>query len=572
MIKNQTKVNKKPMKHRRNTLKSLVNWLDQHILFILSALLLTFIPLYPKIPLFDILPGYIVRVRFEDALIALAGLAWLIQLKRGKITWHSPLARQIGLYILIGFLSILSAIFIIQTVPLELLHVGKSVLHLFRYLEYFFLFALMYSSLRTIKQTKFILWILILSVLAVSFYGVGQKYWYWPVYSTMNREFSKGVRLYLTEHARVQSTFGGHYDLGAYLVIVLPILLALTYQARAKWEKRLLYLTHAFGLWLLIVSASRAPFLAYLVAALLIICLVSWRELTWRKRIGSFVKKSLAYGLLLSILLISFGADINERLGQVVENYPQYPKVIATYDYWNARRKDLRDWLFVAIGISEPKPPKNSIAFDNSSDLEPVLTPTDQLPTTVRPSDVYEDIPDLVSITTGGKTVVVEQARTWSDNALKYGLSLAIRLDSLWPNALKGFMRNPLLGSGYATLNKESAYHFTEADSTDNNYLRALGETGLLGFLAFFSIIFIILKQTVKHLFSKDLFTAGLAIGLLSSSIGLLANALYIDVYAASKVAFTYWAVVGFTLAVFSLKKSPKAKQKADKLNNRLLT
>ena len=42
----------------------------------------------------------------------------------------------------------------------------------------------------------------------------------------MNREFSKGMRLYLSEYARVQSTFAGHYDLGAYLVVVLPLALA----------------------------------------------------------------------------------------------------------------------------------------------------------------------------------------------------------------------------------------------------------------------------------------------------------------------------------------------------------
>ncbi|MFH2118344.1 MAG: hypothetical protein ABII10_01260, partial [Candidatus Paceibacterota bacterium] len=211
--------------------KKIFSWLDSNILFLFSTLLLIFIPLYPKIPLFDILPGYIVRVRFEDALIALAGLTWIIQLWRGKVVWKSPLFRLIGIYTLVGFLSILSAIFIIHTVPLELLHVGKSALHLFRYMEYFFLFVLMYASLKTFKQAKIIVWMLVLTVLAVSFYGVGQKYWYWPVYSTMNREFSKGVRLYLTEHARVQSTFGGHYDLGAYLVIVLPILLALFYKS-----------------------------------------------------------------------------------------------------------------------------------------------------------------------------------------------------------------------------------------------------------------------------------------------------------------------------------------------------
>jgi O-antigen ligase len=168
-------------------------------------------------------------------------------------------------------------------------------------------------------------------------------------------------------------------------------------------------------------------------------------------------------------------------------------------------------------------------------------------------------------VTTNGTTTIEERERTWSANALKYGLSIAIRLDTLWPNAVKGFMRNPLLGSGYATLNKESDYHFTEADSTDNNYLRALGETGLLGFVAFFGIIFLVLKQTSRNLFSQDILKSSLAIGLFAGTVGLLINATYIDVYAASKVAFTYWAVVGFTLAVFTLKTPSKPKKNSGK-------
>ena len=83
-----------------------------------------------------------------------------------------------------------------------------------------------------------------------------------------------------------------------------------------------------------------------------------------------------------------------------------------------------------------------------------------------------------------------------------------------------------------------------------------------LGFLTFFGTIFLVLRLTAKHLFDKNLLKATLAIGVFAGSIGLLLNALYIDVYAASKVAFTYWAVVGVTLAVFSLKLTvPKRQQ-----------
>lgn len=551
--------------------KKLLNWADNSLLFVYSTLLLAFIPLYPKIPLFDILPGYIVRVRIEDVLIGVAGLIWLVQLARKKITWQSPLFKIIGSYVAVGFFSLLSAMFITQTVPLELLHIGKSALHYFRYIEYFFLFVLMYASINTQKQAKTVVWSLVITVFLVSFYGLGQKYWYWPVYSTMNREFSKGVRLYLTEHARVQSTFGGHYDLGAYLVIVLPILLSFSYLAEKKWERRVFFLVHTFGLWLLIMSASRAPFAAYGLGALLVISLVANREKTWLKKLSTFIKKSLSFGLLAGIMMLTFGQDMYERFLQVIEGYPQvavyYKEGKNIFDKVNGEYKKSRDQVYDWLGIIELGPPSGAVGFDNN---ENVLTATDQQPITVRPSDVYEDIPDLVKVSTTSAdgtvtTTTVEKERTWSDNALKYGLSMAIRLDTLWPNAIRGFMRNPLLGTGYATLNKESAYQFLEADSTDNNYLRILGETGLLGFISFFGIVIIAIQQAWKHLQDKEVFVAAAAIGLVAGSIALMINASYIDVYAASKVAFSYWGIVGLILTILALPKNKKLLIKSKK-------
>jgi len=350
----------------------------------------------------------------------------------------------------------------------------------------------------------------------------------------------------------------------------LPILLSFAYLSEKKWERRVMHATHAFGLWLLVMSASRTPFAAYGLAILFIITLVSSREKTWLKKIGSFIKKSIGMGFLIMIMMLSFGQDMYERFFQVVESYPQiyekYEVVEKTFNSINGQRKIYRDDLYSWLGIIKIAPPENSIGFDNS-DIAPVLVPTDEVPTTIRPSDVYKDIPDLVKVTTTSAdgittTSIVEKERTWSDNALKYGLSLGIRLDTLWPNAIKGFMKNPLLGSGYATLNKETTFHFLEADSTDNNFLRVLGETGLLGFITFFGIIIATLQQTWQHIHDKKVFRAAIAIGLFSSSIGLLANATYIDVYAASKVAFTYWGLVGFALTVLAMPTDKKLRLK----------
>ena len=108
----------------------LLKWLDNHILEYLSLLLLIIVPLYPKIPLTDLLPGYIVRLRLDDLVIGFTFIIWIIWLIRKKVTLKgNPLFIPILIYLIVGFVSSLSAIFITKTVPLETLHVEKIFLH-----------------------------------------------------------------------------------------------------------------------------------------------------------------------------------------------------------------------------------------------------------------------------------------------------------------------------------------------------------------------------------------------------------------------------------------------------------
>lgn len=535
-------------------------WLDSHILIILSGVLLAFIPLYPKLPLFDIIPGYIVRVRIEDLLVLMTTIVWCVQLMRKKVTWKTPLTIVVFLYAITGFLSILSAVFITQTVPLDVWHISKTVLHYIRYLEYFSLFFILYSAVNTTREASLLLKVILLTLLGVAVYGIGQRYLYWPVYSTMNREFSKGIKLVLDENARVQSTFGGHYDLGGYLVILLPLLLGTFYTATQKKIKLTLGTLFILGTWLLVISASRSSFAAYLLATFFTTLLYSLLQST---KLKSFFWLTTRYSALLivtAVVSIYFGQNIQERLLQTIEGYPV---INSNFHAVNGLRKEiLYEKIPLALGIKEEKQqkfkvkikkPKNAIT---TSEAE-VLIASDTQP---RPADVYVDVPAptriaTVSATGEQTTIVVQQKRTYSDNALKHGLSLAIRLDTLWPRAIEGFKKNPLLGSGYATLTKETNTQFTEAESTDNNFLRTLGETGILGFVTFYGAIAIAIKviyTTPKKRIKKHPMLLLYGVGFVSATIGLLLNAVYIDVFAASKIAFTYWSLAGITTALFT--------------------
>lgn len=583
-------------------LKRALRWLDDNILIVLSSFLLAFIPLYPKIPLRKLVldyvsnPGlrdfllpltgieeYIVRVRLEDLFIFITLGLWVIWVLRKKVQWKSPMLVLIIAYAVVGLVSTLASIFILKTVPLQPLHVGKTVLHYFRYLEYFSLFVILYSAVK--KRSHLILGVVIfaLTVLAISLYGYGQRYFYWPVYSTMNREASKGDAQFLTQHARVQSTFAGHYDMAAYLVIALPLLLALAYKVKHPIYSTGLHWIFWIGTWLLLLSASRAPFGAYLVGVGIVLTLVALTKSSWKERIFFGVSRGIVFGLFSFILIFYFGSDMLERLSHYVNTQATLKSIVDQAN--NTRRSFITDEQLAEHPLSQKKvlamlpkgePPIPQATVDEidkvAENIPPVASSVDQPPTpivqptpspspvpTELPAGVYLDIPDEVVVATVSDTGEViytteKRARIYSKCALERELSLCIRLETLWPRAIEGFLTNPITGTGYATLTKERVDEFTFADSTDNNYLRTLGETGILGFITFYGCIALVLFTAVKYLKDQDVLVSGYSVGLLGGSIGLLLNAIYIDVFVASKVAQSYWALAGLFLGYIAVR------------------
>jgi len=97
-------------------MQKLLSWLDDNLIALLAGFLLIFIPLYPKLPLLDVLPGYIVRIRLEDFLIGATVIIWFIWLIRKKITISlNPVIDIMGIYIAVGLLSMVSAVLRLST-------------------------------------------------------------------------------------------------------------------------------------------------------------------------------------------------------------------------------------------------------------------------------------------------------------------------------------------------------------------------------------------------------------------------------------------------------------------------
>jgi hypothetical protein len=530
------------------TIKKVLTFIDSNLLFGISLFLLAFIPLYPKWPLFDALPGYNVRIRLEDFFVLLTFFIWGIYVLRGKIQLSKiPLFKPILIYLIIGFLSTLSAIFITKTVTTETYQILKIFLHLFRRLEYFSLFFIYYSAISNKKQLKAYLSLLAVTVAAVTVYGFGQKYLYWPAYSTMNREFAKGIVLYLTEHARVLSTFGGHYDLAAYIMLTLTLTVTMMFVIKKWWLSVTLFILWLAQYWLLILTASRTSFIGYLAAVSITFFFLAF-------------KKGWLWSAVRGVGILSFSMAIMLTLGPMSERFAHLIKL-------QDLKTKVNDFLY-----SKEKPVngialRDDIPFERQ--LEIVADKSDTPPTTKkpgseeatlsgetkdRPDDVYIDPYSSFESTSSSQATQSAVIHVdYSENALKYGLSTGIRLDALWPRAIAAFKKNPLLGTGYSTLVKTVVWEQTTAESTDNDYLRLLGETGAFGFISFILILAISILTLYKAFLktTNQLYFGFFAAGI-GLTIGLMVNAMYIDVFESSKVAYSFWSIIGILLAVAS--------------------
>ena len=132
------------------------------------------------------------------------------------------ITRSILLFFLIVFFSTLSGIFLTKTTPFHL-----GLLHLARRIEYILPFFAGLHLAQNKKHLLFFCKLLIPISLGVLFYGIAQLYFKAPVISTQNEEFSKGFILTLQPGVNLSSTFAGHYDLAAFSVFPLLLILGL---------------------------------------------------------------------------------------------------------------------------------------------------------------------------------------------------------------------------------------------------------------------------------------------------------------------------------------------------------
>lgn len=436
---------------------------DKLFKYLVAAIILA-VPLYPKFPFINI-PGTYVAIRLEDFLLLLFAIFVVVKLlPRIRDYFRRNVERAILIYLSVGLISLLSAVFLLHTVPMAL-----GTLHWIRRIEYFmpFLAGGFLFKKKDEKLIGFIIKLFIIVILVTFVYGVGQRYLGWPLIITQNEEYSKGIALRWVPGSHINAGFAGHYDLASFVVMIIPIFVVLMALFNKKIAKIGMFLIYLMGLWLISASVSRISAVSFVLSSAVALLIV--------KKYKEIIALTL-------ISLVFFSLS-----GQLIMRFSTIEKVLFGSS---------RNLVYAAAEQTIERRPTDFVA-----------TPT--------PIPILED------------------------------RSTSIRLNVEWPRAIRAFSKNPLLGTGYSSITL----------ATDNDYLRLLGETGLLGFLAFVLIFLRIGEIILKSLplrFSGEYEKAFVA-GFLGSLPGLFLNATFIDIFEASKFAILFWLLMGIFVSQLRL-------------------
>ncbi len=545
-------------------MKKILNFIYDNILFIETLILLIVIPLFPKIPLVDVKNTW-VYVRTEDFLVVFVLLSWIVLLLKEKITLKTPLTLPIMIFWIVGALSTMHGILLVFPTIANVFP-NVAFLSLVRHVEYMSLFFIAYQGFKGKKERlPLVISVIIITFLGVVFYGFGQKYLGFPAYLTMNEEFAKGIPIQLSGLSRVSSTFAGHYDLAAYLVLIIPLVASLFFGFKNWLFKIVTIIASALGLIVLFWTVSRVSFLVLFVS-LFIVLFFHKKKLVFiilpLLAVFAFVFLTFQPSLLdrFKSTVATVDVLVDAKTGNSVGHVKFVPK-----DYFKdkivlQKRVSSEEELVHAItGDADTLKSSASALLDyefipqnvplvlatNVSNGESLPQGTGYInltlsPVTNRLGNFFYELPENIKATFSAQVLVLH-GDFIVKKAAAYDLSFTTRFQGEWPRTFAAFMRNIFLGSGYGSVSL----------AVDNNYLRMLGEIGMFGFLAFFAIFIsfgIYVKNAYKNIDSP--LVKSFVIGFIAGTVGLFLNATLIDVFEASKIAFVLWMLIGITLAL----------------------
>lgn len=113
-----------------------------------------------------------------------------------------------------------------------------------------------------------------------------------------------------------------------------------------------------------------------------------------------------------------------------------------------------------------------------------------------------------------------------------------------WGTVLARWKQHPFFGNGLSSL-------FDLPTTPDGWYIRLLGEVGLIGLLAFLCLMFIIIRFEWKlYRQTQSPLQKYFVLGVLLGTIGLLLNAILIDIFAAIKISVYFWMLTAMAVKI----------------------
>jgi len=395
-----------------------------------------------------------------------------------------PILKQKIFYLFLAYYLAITASFFLALLIYQTDSPSILLLHLIRRFEYTSLFFIALTAIKSKKDLLFPYVSIIIATIFIIIYGYGQKYLQFPVISTMNSEFSKGQLLQMDSWTRINSTFAGHYDLAVFLSVVLVVIGGIIVISKNIWFKLFNIIVWLFSFHLLTLTASRVSTFAYFGGICLTIIIL--RKFLW----------IVPVSILFAASLIS-SKDLNQRL-------------LATIPA-------LKNQFF-------------------SAPVNTTITPT-PLPITPTTIPIASTVP-VIAYVTPIPTVFrhgPEEEFIPIDTDVGVARSGEIRFNAEWPRAINAFFKNPVFGTGLGSITL----------ATDNDYLRSLGETGLLGFCTFFAIFLSFILPSLSLTFKKrPSYHINLCLIFFAALITFLANATLIDAFEASKTAYLFWIMM----------------------------
>jgi len=508
----------------KKLLKSL-HWVDDNLIHFALVSFIILTALFPKIP-FQFVEYTYIRIRFDDLFPIVMGIVFVVQLLRKKIVLNKKFLFTAIFFWFAVFLSFTIGAYIQNTIPIA----NIGFLHALRRPQYMIIFFIAASAITSKEQFFKYLNIYLALIAIVAFYGLGQKFLQFPSIQSMNPAYVDGRILTLNPADRINSTFGGHFDLAAYLTFSIPILFGFYFFTN---KKRYIFI-FVLALITLLYTSARSSFLAYIISSS--IFLLSIRKFRF-----------YAFVLFITVVLLLVTGDMTRRFQQTLQL-----KTVFVNEQTGSEKIDqkitTKELPAGQYQIPFLKTKKNTgpISLADQQKIQNValdeaLKEAQKKGKKINTPEIEKRAAEIAKLIKPQRTLLCD-------------ISCATRLQLEWPRAIGAFEYNPLFGTGPSSI--------TEA--TDNDYLRWLGEFGLFGTTVFIILLYKITKY-VRGSLEKDSHLKYLSYGFLFGLIALFINALYVDVFEASKVAYNFWWVAGMYVGLSSIKQKKVHEERKNK-------